>query len=364
MNRSAGREGLARLDGVRAAERSDTVLFVVYDGVRLLDVTGPLEVFTVANEHGGTYRLVLASPDGRDVVSSAGVRLGADVALPEVTGPIGTLVVPGAPDWQATAADRPLLDQVRRLAAGSSRTASVCAGAFTLAAAGLLDGRRVTTHWDLADQLAAHFPAITVDADPIFIADGRVITSAGITAGIDLTLALVEADLGPETARTVARQLVVFMQRPGGQSQFSVRAATPSTRHDLLRRVLDAIAADPAQPYDLPGLAALAGVSPRHLGRLFRTELGTTPARYLDRVRVEAAQGLLERGDDTLDVVARRVGFGSPETMRRTFLRELGITPGAYRSRFRTTGIDEQRSPPVTDGRAVPGDVAPGTAPA
>ncbi|MDZ5443292.1 GlxA family transcriptional regulator [Micromonospora sp. 4G57] len=325
---------------MRARGRSDTVVFVVYDRVRLLDVTGPLEVLTVANEHGGSYRPLLASPDGRDVVSSAGARLGVDLALPDVPGPVGTLVVPGAPDWQAAAGDRALLDHIRRLAAESDRTASVCAGAFPLAATGLLDGRRVTTHWDLADQLAAQFPKLTVDPDPIFIADGRIITSAGITAGIDLTLALVEADFGPETARAVARHLVVFMQRPGGQSQFSVRTNTASTRNDLLRRVLDTVAADPARPYDLAGLAALAGVSARHLGRLFRSELGITPGVYLDRVRVEAAQDLLERGDDTLDVVARRVGFGSPETMRRAFLRERGVTPGAYRSRFRTTGIN------------------------
>ncbi|WP_245718758.1 GlxA family transcriptional regulator [Micromonospora rhizosphaerae] len=324
---------------MRAPRRSDTVLFVVYDGVRLLDVTGPVEVFAVANEHGGTYRTVLASPDGRDVVSSAGVRLGVDVALDAVTGPVGTLVVPGAPDWQAVAGDTALLDQIRRLAGGSERVASVCAGAFSLAAAGLLDGRRATTHWDLADDLAAHFPAITVDADPIFVADGRIITSAGISAGIDLTLALVESDLGPEVARTVARHLVVFLQRPGGQSQFSVRTSAASTRNEALRRVLDAVAADPGRSWDLAAMAALAGVSVRHLGRLFRAELDATPGDYLDRIRVEAAQVLLESGDDTLDVVARRTGFGSPETMRRAFVRELGVTPGAYRERFRTTGI-------------------------
>lgn len=324
---------------MHAPGRRHTVVFVVYDGVRLLDVTGPLEVLTVANEHGGAYRTVLASPDGRDVVSSAGVRLGVDRALPDVAAPVGTLVVPGAPDWQAVAADQAMLDQIRRLAGGSDRTASVCAGAFALAAAGLLDGRRVTTHWDLADQLAAHFPAVTVDADPIFIADGRVITSAGISAGIDLTLALVEADLGPETARAVARHLVVFMQRPGGQSQFSVRTSAAATRDGTVRRALDAVAADPAANHTLSSMAALAGVSVRQLGRLFRTELGTTPAGYVERIRVEAAQAMLESGGDTLDVVARRTGFGSPETMRRAFLRELGVTPGAYRERFRTTGI-------------------------
>ena len=181
--------------------------------------------------------------------------------------------MPGAPDWEGAAADATLVGEVRRLAGLAGRTASLCAGAFTLAAAGLLDGRRATTHWELAGALAERYPAIVVDPDPIFIRDGRVITSAGISAGIDLALVLVEEDLGARVARTVAQHLVVFMQRPGGQSQFSVRARAGGTSHEVLRPVLDAVTADPAGEHSLPGLAAGAELSTRHLSRLFRDTL-------------------------------------------------------------------------------------------
>ncbi|MFD0579163.1 GlxA family transcriptional regulator [Dactylosporangium darangshiense] len=317
--------------------RSHSVLMVLYDGVRLLDVTGPLEVFAVANEYGGRYRLRTASPSGADVRATAGLRLGADAALADVAGPLGTLVVPGAPDWAASIADRALLEQVRRLAGAARRTASVCAGAFPLAAAGLLDGRRAATHWSLTGELARAFPGVDVDPDAIFVRDGRVFTSAGITAGIDLSLSLVEHDLGAETARLVAKHLVVFMARPGGQSQFSVRLGAGRPRHEPLRRLLDAIAEDPAGDHTLAAMAGRAGVSARHLTRLFRDELDTTPAAYVARARVEAARTMLEGGTDPLDVVARRAGLGSAETLRRAFAAALGVTPAAYRARFAST---------------------------
>ncbi len=315
------------------------VVVVVYDGVRLLDVTGPLEVFTVANEHGATYRLRTASPGGRDIRTSGGVRLGADLALEDLTGEApDVLLVPGSPDVAATECDRALLEQVRRLSERAGRTASVCAGAFVLAAAGILDGRRAATHWDLADRLALTYPRVTVDPDAIFVRDGRVITSAGVTSGIDLALGLVEEDHGADLARTVAKHLVVFMQRPGGQSQFSVRLRSGGRRDEALRPVLDAVTVDPAADHGLTAMAARAGLSVRQLSRLFKGETGMTPARYVELVRVETARGLLEAGNDPLDVVARRAGFGSPETMRRAFVREIGVPPAAYRSRFRTTG--------------------------
>jgi transcriptional regulator GlxA family with amidase domain len=317
--------------------KSHTVLVVLYDGVRLLDVTGPLEVFAIANEYGGHYRLRTASPGGVDVRATAGLRLGADTALTEVTGPIGTLVVPGSADWSTSIADRELLAQVKRLAGAARRTASVCAGAFPLAAAGLLDGRRAATHWSLTEVLARAFPSVDVDPDAIFVRDGRVITSAGITAGIDLSLSLVEEDLGAETARLVAKHLVVFMARPGGQSQFSVRLRVGRPRYEPLRRLLDTIAEDPAGNHTLAAMAGRAGVSPRHLTRLFRDELGTTPAAYVTHARVEAAKTMLETGTDPLDVVARRCGLGSAETLRRAFVADLGVTPGAYRARFAST---------------------------
>ncbi|MGW0523166.1 GlxA family transcriptional regulator [Crossiella sp. NPDC003009] len=312
-----------------------TVLVLLYDGFRLLDVTGPLEVFAVANEQGGNYRLLLAAPGGRDVRANTGSRLGADLDLAEAQAHGATLVVPGGPNWAHTISDTGLLAQVRRLAGQAERTASVCAGAFVLAAAGLLDGRRATTHWDLADALARKFPAIEVDADAIFVRDGPVITSAGVTSGIDLALSLVEEDLGVETARLVAKHLVVFLQRPGGQSQFSARLRAGRPRTEGLRRLLDTVVTDPAGTHSLAELAARAGMSARHLTRLFREELDTTPQRYVEQVRVEAARQHLEGTADPLDVVARRAGFGSVETLRRAFHRETGVSPSGYRTRFR-----------------------------
>jgi transcriptional regulator GlxA family with amidase domain len=319
--------------------KSRPVLVVLYDGVRLLDVSGPLEVFAEANEHGGRYELRTASPGGADVRANTGTRLGADLDL-AVADPRGaTVLVPGGPEWVRTIADAELVAQIRRLADGASRTASVCAGAFALAAAGVLDGRRATTHWDLTDQLARRFPLVRVDGDAIFVQDGPVITSAGVTSGIDLALALVEADLGAETARLVAKHLVVFLQRPGGQSQFSVRLETGRPRTEVLRAVLDAVAADPSAAHTLDTMADRAGVSTRHLTRLFADELGRTPARFVEQVRLEFAQQQLESTTDPLDVVARRSGFGSVETLRRAFARGLGVTPSDFRARFRTTGI-------------------------
>ncbi|GAA3158702.1 hypothetical protein GCM10010486_25800 [Nonomuraea roseoviolacea subsp. carminata] len=185
--------------------------------------------------------------------------------------------------------------------------------------------------------LGSRFPRVTVEPDAIFVRDGPVVTSAGVTAGIDLALALVEEDHGPDLARAVAKHMVVFLQRPGGQSQFSVRAAVPTTRHPALRRLLDAIAAEPAAEHTLASMAAQVTVSERHLTRLFRREIGLAPGRYVERIRVEAAQVLLESTADGVAAIARRCGLGSDETMRRTFLKVLGTTPTAYRQRFRTS---------------------------
>jgi transcriptional regulator GlxA family with amidase domain len=183
---------------------------------------------------------------------------------------------------------------------------------------------------------------VTVEADALFVRDGHIMTSAGVTSGIDLSLALVEEHLGADVARAVAKDMVVFMQRPGGQSQFSVRTHTPRARQQMLRRVLDAVAEDPSAPHTLAAMARRAGVSTRHMTRLFHDEMHTTPARYVEQVRMEAAQAMLEDSDDPMATVARRTGFGSPESLRRAFTRNLGITPGAYRARFRTThtGVD------------------------
>jgi transcriptional regulator GlxA family with amidase domain len=311
------------------------VVMVLYDRVQTLDVSGPLDVFTVANDGGARYRLLTASPGGRPVRTLAGLRVAPDAALEDLTGRIGTLIVPGRPDWQAAVRDTRLVAQIARLAPHARRVASVCAGAFPLAATGLLDGHRVATHWKLSRALAETFPCLKVDRDSIYVRDGRVVTSAGVTAGIDLALALVEEDWGPEVARAAARHLIVFMARSGEQSQLSVRLNLDA-REPLMRRVLDTVTADPGGDHSRAAMAARAGVSVRHLTRLFRTELGMTAAQFVEQTRVEAATELLQSGDDTLCVVARRVGFGSEETMRRAFRRELGVAPSAYRARFHT----------------------------
>ncbi|MET8330455.1 GlxA family transcriptional regulator [Streptomyces sp. NPDC005181] len=310
----------------------------VFPGVRLLDVTGPIEVFTTANEFGGHYRVQIVSEAGAQVITSAGTRLSADLCVDDVHEPCDVLVIPGGPQWETVIKDDALLDVVRQLNERSSCTASVCTGAFLLAAAGLLNGRRAATHWRHSRQLASRFPSVKVEPDAIFVRDGQMMTSAGVSAGIDLSLALVEDHYGAEVARSVAKDMVVFMQRPGGQSQFSVRSRTSHTQQETLRRALDAVAENPGANHTLTAMARRAGISVRHVTRLFREEVGTTPARYVEQVRLEAAQVLLETGDDPMPVVARRTGFGSPESLRRAFVRHLGVTPGAFRTSFRTTG--------------------------
>ncbi|MFF4243429.1 GlxA family transcriptional regulator [Streptomyces sp. NPDC001822] len=314
------------------------VTVFVFPGVRLLDVTGPIEVFTSANEFGGRYRLSVVSADGEEVRTAAGTRLGVDSAVGDVHGTSDVLVVPGGPDWERMIKDEELLGSVRTLDARARRTVSVCTGAFLLAAAGLLEGRRAATHWRHSQRLAQLFPAVRVEHDAIFVRDGKVTTSAGVSAGIDLSLAVVEEHSGAEVARAVAKDLVVFMQRPGGQSQFSVRARAPHTRQETLRRILDAVTEDPGADHTLAAMARGAGISARHITRSFRDELGTTPARYVEQVRLEAAQAMLETGDDPMTAIARRTGFGSPESLRRAFVRNLQVTPGAFRARFHTTG--------------------------
>jgi transcriptional regulator GlxA family with amidase domain len=315
------------------------VVVVAFDGVRFLDVVGPLEVFTVANEQGDHYIARVATLGGRDVVTTTGNRLGADVALEDLGArDIHTLLVAGTPDWRLLLDPR-LVAEVARLAPRSGRIVSVCTGTFALAAAGLLDGRRAATHWRHAPALAREFPHVEVDPEALFVRDGNVFTAAGIAAGIDLALGLVEDDLGAGVARTAAKVLVVFLQRPGGQSQFSPWTATPAVKSEPLRLALDAVALDPAGDHTLRAMAERANFSVRHLSRLFEEQVGLTAGAYIERVRVEAARTMLESGDEGLPVVADRTGFGSPETMRRAFLRELGVTPGAYRSQFRTTGI-------------------------
>ncbi|MEU7221563.1 GlxA family transcriptional regulator [Nocardia iowensis] len=313
-------------------ESSGDVVVAVSEGVLLLDVAGPAQVF-----HWAGYRVRFASPDGSDVCTDVGVPLGVSGAVGDLTGAADTLLVPGyAPEYPIPA---DLVASVRAAAPGARRVASVCTGALVLAEAGLLDGRRATTHWLACDLLAQQFPEVDVDPDAICVRDGSVITSAGVTAGIDLALALVEEDHGVELARSLAKHLVVFLRRPGGQSQFSVRASIGMPRSSGLRKVVDSVVEDLAADHSLAAMATRAALSERHLSRLFRQETGMTPAQYVKQVRVQAAQALLETSDELMAAIARHSGFGSEETMRRTFVEVLGTTPSDYRGRFRASAL-------------------------
>ncbi|HSZ41940.1 MAG TPA: GlxA family transcriptional regulator [Trebonia sp.] len=307
---------------------------LVFDGVKLLDVAGPSEVFSEASRFGADYELLLCSADGRDVSSSTGMRLPVDAGARD-TGRLDTVLVAGGDIFPTHPVSPDLAQAAADLAGRARRVASICTGAFVLAAAGLLDGRRATTHWQHAATLARVYPSIEVAPDAIFVEDGTVFSSAGVSAGIDLALALVERDHGPGLARDVARSLVVFLQRPGGQSQFSPSLRAPLPRTAPLRAVCDAVTADPAGDYSLAGLAGIAAVSARHLTRLFREELRTTPAKYVELVRLNTAKDLLDAGHPVTDA-AYGSGFGSAESMRRTFIQHLGVSPRAYQQRFRS----------------------------
>ncbi|UFR04890.1 DJ-1/PfpI family protein [Streptomyces sp. Go40/10] len=322
------------------------VVVMLFEGVDLLDVTGPPEVFALLRREigdDGGYRVVLAGEGMDPVTTAAGVRVLPDLTFEEVSGQaIDTLLVPGSVEVDGEGrvhalADAGVVGRVRMLAARSRRIASVCVGAHLLAAAGLLDGRRATTHWSTAQQLAADHPSVEVDADPIFIRDGGVWTGAGITACLDLSLALVAEDFGEAVALRVARQLVMYLKRPGGQSQFSVPVEPVSTTPRMagLRHF---VAEHLAGPLTIADLARHAHVSERQLTRVFKTELGMTPAAYIEAARVEAARNRLETTDDTLDRVASACGFGTADTLIRAFRRKLDTTPTAYRSRFRRSG--------------------------
>ncbi|MFI7407832.1 GlxA family transcriptional regulator [Streptomyces sp. NPDC049627] len=310
-----------------------TVLFVLFDDVQSLDVTGPLEVFAGAEQHTpGTYRIRTASLDGRPVRTSGGLTVVPHQALPDAPDP-HTLVVPGG---QGTRQPHPALtDWLREHGPRAERLVSVCTGAILLAAAGLLDGRRATTHWAYCDKLARDHPAVEVDPDPIYVRDGQVATSAGVTSGIDLALALVEEDLGRDVALAIARHLVVFLRRPGNQAQFSAQLAAQTAQREPLREVQRWITEHPDADLTVEALAARASLSPRHFARAFQTETGMTPGRYVDRVRLEHARRLLEDTGDGVEEISRASGYGTPEAMRRAFVRTLGAAPAEYRRRFR-----------------------------
>ncbi len=311
------------------------VAVVVFDGMKLLDVAGPTEVFAEANRFGASYRLVVASVDGSDVTTSIGTRFAVTTRIDDIEF-ADTAIVSGGDALVGRPIDPALVSAVHRLRSRTRRLASICTGSFILARAGLLAGRRATTHWRHTRLLARAYPDVAVEPDAIFVRDGDLYTSAGVSAGIDLALHLVEDDHGPDLVREVARSLVVFLNRSGGQSQFSAAVEARPPKRSALRVVTEVIAADPAADHNVKSLASQASLSTRQLTRLFQTELGTTPARYVEAIRIDAARAALDAGASVADA-AGTAGFGSPETLRRVFAHELGISPRAYRDRFRTT---------------------------
>ncbi|MEQ4715437.1 GlxA family transcriptional regulator [Nonomuraea sp. B19D2] len=309
------------------------VVVVGYEAAELLDIACITTTLVVANWHGAKpyYETLLVTPGGHTITCGTGLNLQAHQPLERITGPLDTLLVSGGIGYADAAANPLIVGHVRRLARESRRVASVCTGSYILAAAGLLDGRRAATHWERAPEMAARYPEVVVDADPIFIRDGNVATSAGVTSALDLTLAFVEEDNGTELARTVARHLVTYLQRPGDQAQMSMFVSAPAPANSLVKRIVEHIAAHLRDDLTTPALAAEAGVSERHLTRLFLKHLGLTPGRYVRQARTEAAAHLLATTSLPMASVAVRCGFGTAETLRQAFIDRYGVSPSRYR---------------------------------
>lgn len=325
----------ARVDNGPVTTRP--IVVAVFDGLQALDLAGPVEVFDMANRLCGRpeYAVTLAASGRGTVTTSSGIEVNVGASLGEVRHAPDTLMVVGGLGTAGSLGDAELLRQIRRLARQARRVTSVCSGAFLLAEVGLLDGRRATTHWAWCEELAARYPAIEVDASPIYVRDGNVATSAGVTAGMDLALALVEEDLGRQPALDVARQLVLFLRRPANQAQLSARLHGQLAERGALREAQRRIVEHPEGDLSVSALARAVGMSPRHFARCFRREVGQPPGRYVLATRVEAARQLLEDTDRAVTDVAVACGFGTPETMRRAFLRALGCGPAELRRRFR-----------------------------
>jgi transcriptional regulator GlxA family with amidase domain len=320
------------------------IVVAAFEGAQLLDIAGPVQTFATANEiaketRGAPYRLIVVSRRGGEICTSAG--------LPLVTRPIGatrnkridTLIIPGGPGVHAASEDFKTVDWVFRQFSSARRIASVCTGAFLLAETGLLAGRRATTHWKSCGRLQQRYPEIRIEPDPIYVRDGKIWTSAGITAGIDLSLALVQDDLGRKLAMQVARHLVVFLNRPGGQSQFSASleaqaAAAEGNAPNHFAPLHHWIAEHVSDDLRVERLAEQAGMSPRTFARIYAARMGTTPARVVEKIRIEAVRRSLEETDTPIKLIAARCGFGGEERLRRAFARQVGTTPAEYRRRF------------------------------
>ncbi|ASN20034.1 GlxA family transcriptional regulator [Arthrobacter sp. YN] len=313
-------------------DHSHTIAFLVFDGVKMLDIAGPAEVFAEANKLGARYSLTYISPSGDSVSTSIGLPLSVDAGISQLTR-MDTLVVPGGDDLPSKPIPTELIEAVLSLHRPSRRLVAICTGAFILAKAGILDQRQATTHWQHTRLLAASYPEIQVHPDSLFVADGSVFTSAGVSAGIDLALALVQRDHGASLARLVAQRLVLFMQRPGGQSQFSAPLSIETPKNEPLRKAVELISARPNADYSSASLAELMGLGPRQVARLFAAELNTSPAKFVEQMRLDHAKAMLAAGQ-SITKTATAAGFGSPETMRRIFNQRLRSSPSEYRARF------------------------------
>jgi transcriptional regulator GlxA family with amidase domain len=324
--------------GRHAVVKAQTIALLALPGVQLLDIAGPLDVFAQANLEAGEirYALRVVALHAGPLHSSAGTRLLPDWVIgqaPAPGEPIDTLLVAGAPQVQRVRMSDAAQAWLRDTADHSRRFGSICTGAFVLAANGLLDGRRITTHWAVVDALAAAYPTVHIEPDALYVRDGKLRTAAGVTSGLDLALALVEEDLGREIAKRVAAQLVMFFKRPGGQLQFSRKGETRPATRSVLQEVQRWVAANPELDHDVASLANHAGLSARHFARLFRTEVGMTPAAWVEITRIDAARALLEAGKATPKQVAARCGFANADTLRRAFAKHFGVTPAEYRRR-------------------------------
>ena len=324
-----------------ASSKARRVVILAFPGVQPLDVVGPAEVFAGADAlaGGGAYEVEVVAREPGPVATRGGAYgLAPKRTTAQCRGPIDTLVIAGGRGVSDAEHDRALIRWIRSAARRSRRVTSVCSGAFLLARAGLLEGRRVTTHWSSCEELARRHPELTVEPNPIFVHDGDVWTSAGVTAGMDLALALVEEDHGRELALEIARWLVLFLRRPGGQSQFSSHLSAQLAERRPLRELQAWIAENLGSDLRVETLAERANMSPRNFARAFRRETALTPAAYVETLRVERARQLLEDGGEQVELIARRCGFGTPETLRRAFARRVGVPPAEYRSRFTSEG--------------------------
>ncbi|SDP22968.1 Transcriptional regulator GlxA family, contains an amidase domain and an AraC-type DNA-binding HTH domain [Nakamurella panacisegetis] len=318
-----------------------TVIFLAVPDLQILDLAGPMEVFHGADrvarsQSRAGYDLAVVSASPGRLMTSGGLGIHAE-ALPDPATPIDTLVLPGGDGARATPTDSAAVSWIRQAAPHARRIATVCTGSFLAGRAGLLDGRRVATHWQRTGMLQSEFPTAEVDPDRLYLQDGDLWSSGGVTAGIDLALAMVEQDHSAETAQLVARHLVLSWRRPGGQSQYAVPTWAPRGRTPPIVRAQNLIDADPGGDHRAAVLAATVGMSERHFARVFSAEVGEPPARYVEATRMQAARTLLETDDQTVTAIAARCGFGTAETMRRTFIRRLGVPPDRYRERFHLT---------------------------